>query len=137
MSFKEYLKETDEMRFCAISDLVFDLLFFSVQVHAWHLQTSSYTAHMALKDLYDSVPSLVDDVAEALIGINRKLVLPTKPYTFIQDGATSVDGIVASINSFKCSAQQLISNEDVGIDNSLTDIISLFDKTIYKLTNLR
>jgi DNA-binding ferritin-like protein len=137
MAFTNYLKEMDEARFGEIGEFVFDLLFFSVQVHAWHLQTGSYAAHMALNDLYDGLPGLADDIAEALIGINRKLVLPTKPYTFIQDNTADTNGIVAAINSFKSRATQLTTNDEVGIGNTLADVVSLLDKTIYKLSNLK
>jgi DNA-binding ferritin-like protein len=139
MAFTKYLKEMDETRFNAIGEFVFDVMFFAVQVHAWHLQTGSYAAHMALNDLYTGLPDLADGIAEALIGIDRKLVLPTKPYTFIQDNTASIDGIVAAINSFKGRATQLFSstNDEAGINNTLADIVSLLDKTVYKLKNLK
>lgn len=138
MAFTTYLKEMDETRFNTIGEFVFDIMFFAVQVHAWHLQTGSYAAHMALNDLYDGLPGLADDIAESLIAVNRKLVLPTKPYTFIQDNTASIDGIVGAINSFKARATQCscLTNDEAGINNTLADVISLLDKTVYKLKNL-
>lgn len=137
MAFTNYLKEMDETRFNAIGEFVFDLLFFSIQAHAWHLQTGSYAAHIALNDLYDAIPDLVDDIAEALIASNRKLNCPTKPYTFMQDNSFNIDSVVASMNTFKSKATQMICDDEAGIGNSLADVVSLLDKTIYKLTNLK
>lgn len=137
MAFKQYLKEMDEAKFSALNEYVFDLMFFAVQAHAWHLQTGSYDAHIALNDLYDALPGLADGIAEAIIGINRKLVSPSKPYTFVHDTASDITGIVAALDSFKARATQLTTNDEVGIGNTLADLVSLIDKTIYKLKNLK
>ena len=136
MAFKQYLKEMDEVRFNALNEFVFDLMFFAVQVHAWHLQTGSYAAHIALNDLYDALPGLADGIAEAIIGTNRKLTTPTKPYTFIQSDA-DINGIVEAINTFKSKATQFTTNDEVGIANTLADIVTLLDSTVYKLKNLK
>lgn len=137
MAFKQYLREMDEVRFNALNEFVFDLMFFAVQVHAWHLQTGSYAAHIALNDLYDALPGLADGIAEAIIGTNRKLTTPTKPYTFILDNAADINGIVEAIDSFKARATQLTANDEVGIANTLGDIVTLLDSTVYKLKNLK
>lgn len=137
MAFKHYLREMDEVRFNALNEFVFDLMFFAVQVHAWHLQTGSYAAHIALNDLYDALPGLADGIAEAIIGTNRKLTTPTKPYTFILDNVADINGIVAAIDSFKARATQLTANDEVGIANTLADIVTLLDSTVYKLKNLK
>lgn len=136
MAFKQYLREMDEVRFNALNEFVFDLMFFAVQVHAWHLQTGSYADHIALNDLYDALPSLADGIAEAIIGTNRKLTTPTKPYTFIQSDA-DINNIVSTIDSFKARATQLTLNDEVGITNTLADIVTLLDSIIYKLKNLK
>lgn len=139
MAFKSYLKEADEARFNAMNEFVFDLLFFTGQIHAWHLHTGSYAAHLALGDLYAAIPGLVDAIAEAIIGQNRKLSTPAKPYTFIADSMNDVGGMAEAINNFNKKAELLFkSTGDIaGVNNSLADLISLFDSTIYKLTNLK
>ena len=137
MAFKQYLREMDEVRFNALNEFVFDLMFFAVQVHAWHLQTGSYAAHIALNDLYDALPGLADGIAEAIIGTNRKLTTPTKPYTFTLDNAADINGIVEAIDSFKARATQLTANDEVGIANTLGDIVTLLDSTVYKLKSLK
>lgn len=139
MAFKSYLKEADEARFNALNEYVFDLMFFSNQIHAWHLQTGSYAAHLAFADLYAAIPDLVDKIAEAIIGQNRKLVSPAKPYTFISDSMNNMDGMVAAIESFNQKATLLFksTNDLAGVNNTLADLISLFDGVIYKLKNLK
>lgn len=136
MAFKQYLKEMDEANFNALNAFVFDLLFFSSQVHIWHLQTGSYAAHMALKDLYEGIPDLVDDIAEAIIGTNRKLTIPAKTFSFV-DNIVDIESICSSINTFKLNATQLSSSDELGVENTLADIVSLLDKTVYKLKNLK
>ena len=136
MAFTQYLREMDEVRFNALNEFVFDLMFFAVQVHAWHLQTGSYAAHIALNDLYDALPGLADGIAEAIIGTNRNLTTPTKPYTFIFDNAADINGIVGAIDSFKARATQLTTNDEVGIANTLADLVTLFDSVVYKLKSL-
>ena len=49
-------------------ELITTLMYTGLQVHIFHLQTTSYAEHMALGDLYDAVQDATDSWAEALIG---------------------------------------------------------------------
>ena len=49
-------------------ELITTLMYTGLQVHIFHLQTTSYAEHMALGDLYDAVQDATDAWAEALIG---------------------------------------------------------------------
>ena len=49
-------------------ELITTLMYTGLQVHIFHLQTTSYAEHMALGDLYDAVQDATDVWAEALIG---------------------------------------------------------------------
>ena len=136
MSFKKYIREMDESKFVSLSECVFDLLIFTEQVHVWHLQTGSYAQHMALADLYDGIPDIVDTIAEAMTGLNHKLTVPTKSFTL--KNFNGISEVVSEINGYKDRATMMFkaTGDVAGINNSLADLISLFDKTVYKLTNL-
>ena len=49
-------------------EIITTLMYTGLQVHIFHLQTTSYAEHMALGDLYDAVQDATDSWAEALIG---------------------------------------------------------------------
>ena len=49
-------------------ELITTLMYTGLQVHIFHLQTTTYAEHMALGDLYDAVQDTTDEWAEALIG---------------------------------------------------------------------
>ena len=49
-------------------ELITTLMYTGLQVHIFHLQTTSYAEHMALGSLYDAIQDATDTFAEALIG---------------------------------------------------------------------
>ena len=49
-------------------EIITTLMYTGLQVHIFHLQTTSYAEHMALGDLYDAIQDATDTFAEALIG---------------------------------------------------------------------
>lgn len=49
-------------------EIITTLMYTGLQVHIFHLQTTSYAEHMALGSLYDAIQDATDTFAEALIG---------------------------------------------------------------------
>lgn len=137
--FTDYLELSNSNRNIDLTRFVFDLLSFGVQVQTWHLQTGQYEIHMTLSDLYRAIPDEASALAETIIvSTKQKLQTPDKSYTLIHK-VVSIDEIVNAICAFKNTAVQFFNDtsNEVGINNSLSEIIAMFDRAIYKLTQLR
>lgn len=138
-SFSNYVKDADTNRNNALAEYMFDLLFFAVQVHTWHLQTGSYEVHMALGELYTGIPEVGDELAEALMAVTQqKLPTPSKSYCLTQSTSTPEE-IVKAILTMKNIATEFFNatGDEAGINNTLANVVALLDKAIYKITQLR
>ncbi len=101
-------------------------------VHLAHLKSKSYSEHVALNDLYDSILESADEICELIQG-----------YVGILDISIPVCHCSEPVLSYLKSEQkeyiQKIKNyEDMpDVQNKLQDLLADFSKTIYKLENLK
>lgn len=98
--------------------------------HIAHLTTTSYAAHVALNEFYDGIVPLADGFAEAAQGRYGILKYPAicpksgdreKPVTIPQELRSWID------------ANRESATTDSELQNSIDEILSLCDSTIYKL----
>ena len=115
-------------------NMVSTLLHSQTQVHIFHLQTKSYSEHIALQGYYEGIDGLVDGIIE---GYQGKYDL-VKNY----DSAKTEDykGVDQVINYFK-SLDSMIEKARKGvkesfIQNQIDTVQELIYSTIYKLENL-
>lgn len=99
--------------------------------HILHLQTSSYAAHMALGDLYEALPGLVDDVVEAYQG--KYGVISSYPTTF--EMSKDPIAFITDLSSFVATYRDFC--EDSEIQNSIDNIASAIDSAMYKLKRFK
>lgn len=111
-----------------------NLLQSSVQVHIMHLQSNSYAEHMALGSFYEAIPGLTDSLIEEYQG---KYGIVTNYQTIslsTQDPVTYLKGLRNIVDTTRCSE---IKDEDTNLQNTIDEIVSLIDSTLYKLVNLK
>jgi hypothetical protein len=110
------------------------LLQSAVQVHIFHLMTSSYAQHMALGTFYDEMPDLADSIAETLQGQEGKITsYPTTmtisnsydPIGYLTDLRRKVEGMRDSVS------------QSTNFMNQTDGILDLIDSTLYKLKELK
>jgi uncharacterized protein with von Willebrand factor type A (vWA) domain len=110
------------------------LLQSAVQVHIYHLMTSSYAQHMALGSFYDEMPDLADSIAETLQGQEGKIAsYPTTmtisntydPVGFLTDLRKKVEGMRDSVS------------QSTNFLNQTDNVLDLIDSTLYKLKELK
>jgi hypothetical protein len=110
------------------------LLQSAVQVHIYHLMTSSYAQHMALGTFYDEMPDLADSIAELLQGQEGKIAsYPTTmtisntydPVGFLTDLRKKVEGMRDSVS------------QSTNFLNQTDNVLDLIDSTLYKLKELK
>ena len=106
----------------------------------YHLQVKAEMGsgweHDALKDFYDDILEFADDLIETYQG-QYGIV---EGYDVIDPSATSQTKSLEYLKQtvdFIRSERKSINEEDTHLHNVVDEIIALFYKTIYKLTNLK
>ena len=106
-------------------------------VESWqlHLQTNKYSEHIALNEYYDDALDLVDDIIEDWIGVHGK---PTnfECTIFAKNFGDSV-GYFTELEGFvKKNRECLFTDSESEILSDIDALLSLIDKTLYKLKQL-
>jgi hypothetical protein len=108
--------------------------------HVFHLQVKAEMGsgweHDALNDFYDNLLEFVDDIIETYQG-QYGIV---EGYEIIDPSATSqmksLDYLKQTVDIIR-NERKCINAEDTHLHNVIDEIVALFYKTIYKLTNLK
>jgi len=108
--------------------------------HIFHLQVKAEMGsgweHDALNDFYDGILEFVDDLIETYQG-QYGIV---EGYEVIDTSATgqmkSLEYLKQTVDLIR-SERKSIKEEDTHLHNVIDEIVALFYKTIYKLTNLK
>ena len=120
----------------AMADLIYEMLHASTKTHITHLLTTSYAAHVALGEFYDSVADLADGLAEQYQGHVEMLLdypdeanVPTlkTPEDAVKYLRVMYDKIGNVQSMMTCSA----------IINTMDEIKSLINTVKYKLIFLK
>lgn len=117
-----------------IGELIMRCFHARTNAHVLHLTTTSYAKHNALKDFYEGIVDLVDDLAEAYTGeygvpesFPGRFTLATDPIAMI----TELDQWIKA-NRHKCW-----DSDDTHLDNIVDEIVQLNRSTLYKLKRLK
>ena len=108
--------------------------------HIFHLQVKAEMGsgweHDALKEFYDGILEFADDLIETYQG-QYGIV---EGYDVIDSSATnqmkSLEYLKQTVDFIR-TERKSINEEDTHLHNVIDEIIALFYKTIYKLTNLK
>lgn len=95
--------------------------------HILHLQSRSYAQHMALGELYEALPGLIDSVVEAYQGKYGIIDYPTAQVKAAKDPV----GFVQDLSSFIATYRDFC--EDSEIQNLIDEVADQVDSTMYKL----
>lgn len=116
-----------------IQELLNELLEAQNQTKLFHWQTSSYSEHVALGGLYDSLSESVDKFVEAYMGCYGRpmvdLELELKQYT--------IDAPMEFLKSFKMYLKtdaRMVVMGDSALNNILDEIQGSVEQTLYLLT---
>lgn len=121
----------------SLLEFVEDCIFLESLSHHWHLQCRLYSKHMELDELYKEIGEYVDSFIEGLMSTRGALqVGPPKAYTFLP-----LEDCVPVLESYVQTAKHihnlLDAEDDYGSVNSIEDIISFLERTLYKLKVLQ
>ena len=113
------------------ADFVGELFLARDVAHSVHLNTRSFSKHMALNTFYDGVIDLADKFAEAYQG-RHGLIGPislksTKKTTNI------VEFLEQSLKDIEDMRYEVVEKNDTPIQNIIDEIVGLYLSTLYKL----
>ena len=115
-----------------IGEFFLKLLHAATNGHILHLQTKSYSEHKALQKYYEELPDLVDSIIEEWQGAYQKIVEYPSGYNPPNPDALQE---VMEVRDFLVKNRAVVGDYS-SIQNSVDNLMSLLDSTVYKLTFL-
>jgi len=117
----------------SIGEYFLSLLHSATNTHLLHLQSRSFSQHMALGTYYEEAVELIDSLIEAYQGKNQTIVqYPNIYYPPVDDALTEL----INISTYVIKNRAIVGN-DTELQNITDEIQQLIDSTIYKLTFLK
>ena len=115
-----------------LGEFFLKLLHAATNGHILHLQTKSYSEHKALQKYYEGLPDLVDSIIEEWQGAYQVIV--EYPATYEAPNPDALTEVM-EVRDFLVKNRAVVGDYS-SIQNSVDNLMSLFDSTIYKLTFL-
>lgn len=119
------------MKASSVNEFLGTLLQSVTDAHTMHLATKKFSTHKALNDYYDDASDAVDELIEAMQGIDgeielKSLTIPTDdPIKYFEElRELAVSG-----------KSEFIDDDEIASD--CDNVISLIDQTLYKLKELK
>ena len=132
-SVKEIKNDDEKNEF--LSSFLMKLLHSGTVTHIKHLQTKSFSEHMALGSFYPEIIELVDSLIEAWQGKNGQIVdgyeLPESNYADL----TPLQYL--QYLSDEIAEDRALLGDDSELQNITDEICQLVDSTMYKLRFLK
>lgn len=122
-------KEENEMNQENVAEFLSGLLHSVTITHIYHLQTRSYSQHVALGAFYDEVSDLTDALIEAYQG----------KYGIVNGYNLDAGALATTALEYMIGLSHFVENgrvdmpQDSEIQNMIDEIASLIDSTVYKL----
>ena len=115
----------------AAADFVGELFLARDVAHSVHLNTRSFSKHMALNSFYDDIVELADKFAEAYQGRHGLI----GPITLKSARKTTniVDFLKDSLAEIEDTRYKACEKTDTAIQNIIDEIVGLYLSTLYKL----
>ena len=99
--------------------------------HSVHLNTRSYSKHVALNTFYDSIIDHADAFAEAYQG-RHGLIGPISLMT-AKKTTNIIEFLEASLKDIEDGRYSVCDKSDTAMQNIIDEIVGLYLSTIYKL----
>ena len=112
-----------------IAEFTLTLLNAATTAHLMHLQSRSYAQHMALGSFYEALPGLVDGVVEEYQG--KYGLIESYPDVKTHNEASPLE-FVKWVQEYVEFCREKLP-QDSELQNSIDEIESLIDSTLYKL----
>ena len=108
------------------------LLFLGRDVaHSVHLNTRSFSKHMALNTFYDEIIDLADSFAEAYQGrhgLMGQIAVPAN-----KKAANIIEFLQSQLDEIEKCRYEVCDKSDTAIQNIIDEIVALYLSTLYQL----
>jgi DNA-binding ferritin-like protein len=112
------------------------ILFLSREVaHRAHLETTSFSQHMALGSFYDTIIENADSIAEAYQG--RHGLIGKIPMLTETDTGDIADVLEKHLHMVEKIRYTAVEDTDTPIQNLIDTAVETYLSTLYKLRNLK
>ena len=116
------------------NDFVTKLLADRSAAHVAHWRTDSYSQHVALGEFYGELSDLTDGFVEQYQGYYAKRMEP-KVVAVTVDGID--DMLELSCEWIEANRYQVCDRDDSALQNTIDEIVRLYQTTLYKLRMLK
>lgn len=99
--------------------------------HSVHLNTRSFSKHMALNEFYDNIVELADKFAEAYQG-RHGLIGPISLMSAKKTGNV-IEFLEDSLADIEKMRYDVVDKSDTPLQNIIDEIVGQYLKTLYKL----
>ena len=129
------VSEQKEVKNGEFVEMISLLLHSRTQTHTLHLQTDSFSEHMALNGYYDGIGDLVDGLVESFQG---KYGIIGGYTSYDIDGYKSTEATIKYLQGL-CGKVEGLRDccEDSYIQNQIDTVCELINSTLYKLRFLK
>jgi DNA-binding ferritin-like protein len=120
-------------------NFVTTLLTLTHQLHVYHWQTDSFSAHEALGEAYSELDGLMDQFVEVFMGKNGK-ISSKGGFSLKLSNITEVDPIRfidTAIDYLTNSLPKEVKEQDTDLLNIRDEMLAVLNKLKYKLVNLK
>jgi len=99
--------------------------------HSVHLNTRSYSKHMALNQFYEGIMPLTDSFAEAYQGRHGMI----GPITLQSAKKTSnvIEFLQSQLDEIESVRYDVVDRKDTALHNMIDEIVALYLSTLYRL----
>jgi hypothetical protein len=114
----------------AASELVALCFAARTAMHIAHLRSTNYAEHIALGDFYDAIAGLADGFIECHMGITGQMAsIPA----MMPDQSTPPLTYLGTLRAWVASNRSSASEGNTELENTIDEILTLIDRTCYKL----
>jgi uncharacterized protein YkvS len=99
--------------------------------HSVHLNTRSFSKHMALNEFYDNIVELADKFAEAYQG-RHGLIGPISLMSAKKTGNV-IEFLEGSLGEIEKMRYEVVDKSDTSLQNIIDEIVGQYLSTLYKL----
>jgi hypothetical protein len=99
--------------------------------HSVHLNTRSFSKHMALNGFYDGIVDLADKFAEAYQG-RHGMIGPIALHSARKTN-NIIEFLEDSLKEIEDSRYDVVDKNDTALQNIIDEIVGLYLSTLYKL----
>lgn len=99
--------------------------------HSVHLNTRSFSKHMALNTFYQEIIPLADNLAEAYQGAHGLI----GPITLseVEKPGNVVEFLQEQLNEIEKARYEILDKSETALQNMIDEIVGLYLSTLYKL----